>query len=557
MKKLFAATMSAVMTLSLTACSSSNSPSTAASDDASKAADTSETTAEGNKTVVTLAKENDVVSMDTSYATDGMSFEIIAATVQGLETVAEDGAIIPGIAESYETSNDDTTYTFKLRDANWDNGEPVTAEDFVFAWDTTVKNPEAEYAYLFGSDGACIKGADEILGGDKEATLDVKAIDDKTLEVNLTQKVPYFLFLTTFPVFYPINEAFFKEQGDNYGLTPENLLANGPYKLTEWTSGTNLKLAKNEAYWDANAIEVDEINVNIVPEASTSALDFEAGNTDFTKLNSTLVDKYKDNEAYDTFLEGYLWYLQYNMDNEILKNANIRKGLSTVVDRVDLTENVLKDGSVALGGFVPMQFALGPDGKDYVETGTEYFTETGDEALTKAKEYWEAGLKELGKDSVTLRLLYEPADPSKPAAEFIQSQLQQLPGLTIEMVSQEKKNRIELQKQGDFDIVLTRWGPDYADPTTYLNLMITGNSYNYGNYSNKEYDKLMKEAAATSDQEKRWEMLHEAEAILMEDLPVVGIFQVGGASLVNPKVTGIEDHSAGVPYLYYNLKKAE
>lgn len=194
MKKLFAATMSAVMTLSLTACSSSNSSSTAASDDASKAADTSETTAEGNKTVVTLAKENDVVSMDTSYATDGMSFEIIAATVQGLETVAEDGAIIPGIAESYETSNDDTTYTFKLRDANWDNGEPVTAEDFVFAWDTTVKNPEAEYAYLFGSDGACIKGADEILGGDKEATLDVKAIDDKTLEVNLTQKVPYFLF---------------------------------------------------------------------------------------------------------------------------------------------------------------------------------------------------------------------------------------------------------------------------------------------------------------------------------------------------------------------------
>ncbi len=125
------------------------------------------------------------------------------------------------------------------------------------------------------------------------------------------------------------------------------------------------------------------------------------------------------------------------------------------------------------------------------------------------------------------------------------------------MVSQEKKNRIEMQKQGDFDVVLTRWGPDYADPTTYLNLMLTGNSYNYGNYSNKEYDKLLKEAAATSDLEKRWEMLHEAEGILMEDLPVVGIFQVGGASLVNPKVTGIEDHSAGVPYLYYNLKKAE
>lgn len=553
MKKLFAVTMSAVMALSLTACSSS-------SDNAS--ADNSSTTNEATadtsgKTVVTLAKENDVISMNTAYATDGMSFEMIAATVEGLETVAEDGTIIPGIAESYETSNDDTTYTFKLRDANWDNGEPVTAQDFVFAWDTTIKNPEAEYAYLFGSDGACIKGADEILAGDKEGKLDMKAVDDKTLEVNLTQKVPYFLFLTTFPVFYPINEEFFNEQGKEYGLTPENLLANGPYKLSEWTQGTNLKLDKNEAYWDANAIEVDQINVNIVPEASTSALDFEAGNTDFTKLNSTLVDKYKDNEAYDTFLEGYLWYLQYNMDNEILKNDNVRKALSTVVDRTDLTENVLKDGSVALGGFVPMQFAVGPDGKDYVETGSEYFTDSGEDALKKATEYWEKALKELGTDSVTLRLLYEPADPSKPAAEFIQSQLQQLPGLTVEMVSQEKKNRIEMQKQGDFDVVLTRWGPDYADPTTYLNLMITGNSYNYGNYSNEEYDKLLKDAAATSDLEKRWEMLHEAEGILMEDLPVVGIFQVGGASLVNPKVTGIEDHSAGVPYLYYNLKKAE
>lgn len=558
MKKLFAVTMSAVMALSLTACSSSSAP---ADDSSSTGTDTETKTADASgNTVVTLAKENDVISMNSSYATDGMSFEVIAMTVEGLETIAEDGAVVPGLAESYETSDDETTYTFKLRDANWDNGDPVTANDFVFAWETTIHNPEAEYAYLFGSDGACVKGADEILNGDKEGKLDIKAVDDKTFEVHLTQKVPYFLFLTSFPVFFPINEAFYKEQGEDgkeYGLTPENLLANGPYKLTEWTSGTNLKLAKNEKYWDANSIGVDEININIAPEASTSALDFEAGNTDFTKLNSTLVDKYKDNEAYDTFLEGYLWYLQYNMDNDILKNENIRKALSTVVDRTDLAENVLKDGSIPLGGFVPKEFALGPDGKDYTETGTAYFTEQGDEALKKATEYWEKGLKELGTDSVTLRLLYEPSDPSKPAAEFIQSQLQQLPGLTIEMVSQEKKNRIELQKQGDFDIVLTRWGPDYADPTTYLNLMITGNSYNYGNYSNPEYDKLLKEAASESDLEARWKKLHDAEAILMEDLPVVGIFQVGGASLVNPKVTGIEDHSAGVPYLYYNLKKAE
>ncbi len=125
------------------------------------------------------------------------------------------------------------------------------------------------------------------------------------------------------------------------------------------------------------------------------------------------------------------------------------------------------------------------------------------------------------------------------------------------MVSQEKENRIEKQKAGDFDMVLTRWGPDYADPTTYLNLMLTGNSYNYGKYSSKEYDAKMAEAANAKSDEERWQKLQEAEAILMNDVPVVGVFQVGGASLINKNVTGIENHAVGVPYIYKNLEKKE
>lgn len=548
MKKFTSVACCALMALSLVGCSSG-------SKDSSSSSSTGSST--DGKTV-TLAKENDVISMNSTYATDGMSFEVIAATIEGLETMDKDGNVIPGIAESYDVSDDGLTYTFHLRDAKWSNDEPVVAADFVFAWNETIKSPEAEYSYLFGSDGACIKNADEILAGDDKLDLDVKAEDDKTLVVNLSKKCPYFLSLTTFPIFYPINEEFFETQGKDYGLKPENLLANGPYKLTSWTKGTSLDLEKNEAYWDADSIKVDTIHYNIVPEASTSALDFESGNTDFTKLNSTLVDKYKDDEAYKSFLEGYLWYLQYNYDNEALANENIRKAIGTVIDRKDLAENVLKDGSVPMGGFVPEKFTTGPDGKDYSETrDKEFYTETGDECLTEAKKYWEKGLEELGVKEVNLRLLYEPSDPSKPAAEFIQSQLEQLPGLKIEMVSQEKENRIELQKKGDFDVVLTRWGPDYADPTTYLNLMITGNAYNYGNYSNKEYDAKLKEAAEAKTDEERWKLLHEAEDMLMEDSPVVGIFQVGGASLVNPKVSGIEDHSFGVPYLYYNLEKQD
>ncbi len=564
MKKFLTVLTAGTMALSLAACSSSSSSSStgsgqsAASSTASSAAASATNTGTGKR--VTLAKENDVISMDTSYATDGMSFEMIAATIEGLETMDKDGNPVPAIAESYDVSDDELTYTFHLRDANWDNGTPVTANDFVFAWEETVHNPAAEYSYLFTQDGACVEGADDIVYNEKtDGKLSIKAVDDKTFEVKLSKKCPYFVSLMTFPVFYPINEEFFKEQGDNYALTADGLLANGPYKLTDWTKGASLTLDKNDAYWDKDNVKVDGIDVKIVPEASTSALDFESGNTDFTKLNSTLVDKYKDNEAYTSYLEGYLWYLQYNYANEYLANANIRKAIGTIIDRENLVENVLKDGSIAIGGFVPQDFAAGPDGKDYTEGAKKFYSEVGDDAVKAATKFWEDGLKELGKEGqpVTLRLLYEPADPAKPAAEFIQSELQKLPGLTIEMVSQEKENRIELQKQRDFDIVLTRWGPDYADPTTYLNLMITGNSYNYGDYTNSNYDQMMEDAANAATPEERWTKLHEPEELLMEDSPVVGIFQVGGASLVNPKVTGIESHSFGVPYIYKNLEKAD
>ena len=373
-----------------------------------------ESSSSGN--YVNLAKENDVISMDSRYATDGMSFEMIAATIEGLESVDADGNIIPALAESYDVSDDGLTYTFHLRDAVWSNDDPVTAQDFEYAWNATIKNPAAEYAYLFGSDGACIKNADEILGGDDSLDLAAKAVDEKTFEVELSKKCPYFLSLMSFPVFYPVNEAFAEEQGDQYALAAENMIANGPYKLVSWSKGNKLVLEKNDKYWD------------------------------------------------------------------------------------------------------------------------------------KAK-------KELGVDSITLSLLYEPSDPSKPAAEFIQSEIQKLDGITVEMVSQEKENRIEKQKARDFDMVLTRWGPDYADPTTYLNLMLTGNAYNYGDYSSKEFDTAMAEAANASTDEERWQKLQDAEAILMNDVPVVGVFQVGGASLINKKVTGIENHAVGVPYIYKNLKK--
>ncbi len=322
-------------------------------------------------------------------------------------------------------------------------------------------------------------------------------------------------------------------------------MACGPFKLVNWTKGNSLKLEKNENYWGADDVALEEINISIVPEPSSAALAFENGTTDYARLNSSLVDKYKDNPAYKSVLGSFLWYLQYNLDNPDLQNENLRKALAYVVDRDNLTQNVLKDGSIPAEGFVTRQLSNGPDGKDYRETTEGFFLERGEDTKKLAQEYFEKAKKELGKDEITLRFLFEPSDPSKSAAEFMQSEF-----ANIEMVSQEKNVRLKTQQNGDFDLVLTRWGPDYADPTTYLNVLVPGGSFNFGKYDSDEYKKALDEAANASTDEARWDALKKAEKIAMEDVAVAPIFQTGASDLLNPSVKHLVDNPVGVPFVY-------
>ena len=543
MKKSVTILCTAAACLSMAACGSGSS-SSSSEGDAGK--------------YLTIAKENDVVSLNTILAIDQKSFDVIGMFTEGLETLDADGNIIGAMAESYEMSDDQLTYTFHLRDANWSNGEPVTANDFVFAWNELAHNGEAEYSYLVTDDGACIKNGNEIVyDGNKDLELGVTAKDDKTLVVELDKRSPQFLSLMVFPSFYPINEEFYKAQGDQYGMTPENLLANGPFKVVEWTKGNTVKVEKNEDYWDADAVKLPGIIVNAVPDFATSALDFENGNTDWTQLNSTLIDRYKDNEAYKLEPESCLWYLEYNFDNKDLQNKNLRKAISTVVDREDLVTNVLKDGSTAMSGFVPTGFTTSPEGKDFVEGMEDVYNKVGDDAVKAAQEYLDKALEELGTDEVTLTLLCDSSDPAKPVAEYIQACTSKLKGLNLELQPQEKANRLAKLKSHDFDLALTGWIPDYSDPTAFLTLMASNNAYNYGSYSSEEYDAKLEEAAAEPDLSKRWKLLQEAEDILMEDVPVVGIYQMGGAVLQNPKVEGIDHHVFGISNLYKNAHFTE
>ena len=506
--------------------------------------------------ILKVAKDTELASMDQHIATDGLSFEVIAATIEGLYTSDADGNAIPAIAKSYDVSEDGLVYTFHLReDAKWSNGDPVTANDFVYAWRRLVDpNTASEYAFIM--DVAGVKNAASVNAG--EASLEelgVKAVDDSTLEVTLALPVPYFLQLMTFPSFFPMNEAFVTEKGADYAQSPDGLLANGPFKMTEWTQGHSFKVEKNDSYYDKGNVNIDGIEYKIMKDSQTAALEFESGNLDVVRLAGEIVDLYKENEAFTLIHEGYLWYIAPNEQLEELQNVHLRQALGRAVNKEQLTETVLNDGSTVANFIVPVTLATGPDGKDFRETSPNDYM-TYDVAV--AQEYWEKAKEELGIETLTLELLFEDTDSMKKCAEFIQSELQtNLPGLTIELKSQPKKNRLELMRAGDYQLGITRWGPDYADPTTYLDMFITGGSNNYPNYSSEEYDTLMNSIGKGDlvyDIEARWEAMKEAEELLIaRDAAALPMYQQGNTYLIDQQVKGIETHSVGVPFIYKNV----
>ncbi len=549
LKKLTSLLLALALMFSMTACGGDEAATDAEADKpATETEAGAETATEGGK-VLRLITNIDLNSMDAQITTDGLAFEVITSCTDGLYFMNLEGVPVPALADKTEVSEDGLTYTFTIKDAKWSNGDPVTAHDFEYAW-KRLGNPETKSEYNYMLDVAGIKNAKAVING--EAPIDdlgVKAVDDKTLVVELEKKVPFFLSLTAFTTFMPANQKFVESKGEEYGLSADATISNGPFKMVEWNQGTNWKLVKNPDYYDVENVKLDGIDYKVMLDTQSAVLEYEAGNADYVKLTGELVEQYKNHPDYSRELGAYLWYLSVNINKPNLENENLCMALKYAFDRTQIAENVLKDGSIPIYGFVPLKLAADANGKDFRETNGDILTDDKE----KAKEYWEKAKKEMGTDTVEIELLFEDSEQSKNVAEFLQADIQNtLPGVTINLKSQPKKTRLKLMDTQEYEMGLTRWGPDYQDPMTYLELFMENGLTNYAKYRNDEYQKLMEECLAAKDApDVRWQKMLDAEKVLMAAYGgPIPVYQVGDSALWNPKVTGVIPSTVGVKFKY-------
>ena len=499
--------------------------------------------------------QQEMPSADLSLATDTISFSALNNVYEGLYRLDKDNNPEPaGAAEKATISDDGLTYTIKLReDAKWSNGDAVTAADYVYGWQRTVSPKTAsEYAYLFSP----VKNADDITAGKTAVDqLGIKAVSDYELEITLTKATPYFDYLLAFPSFFPQNQKVIEENGSNYAQTSDNAVYNGPFTLTDFDgpgTDTEWSYTKNDTYWDKDNVKLSKIDVSVVKESSTSLNLFQDGKADDVILSGELAQQMANDKSFVSQPEATTSYLEMNQRDadSPFKNENLRKAISYAIDRDALVNSILGDGSIASTGLVPSNLTFSPSDK-------EDFTKAAGTELSyskkQAKEYWEKAKKELGITSLSFDILSSDTDSSKKITEYLQSAIQEaLDGVTVTLSPVPFSVRLDRSNSGDFDVVMGGWGADYADASSFLDLFVSGNSYNRGQWSNSDYDAAIKAASTTdvSDADKRWDDMVDAEKILMDTQGVIPLYQKAEAHLRNTKVKGVVAHGAGAQYDY-------
>ncbi|OIM84649.1 peptide ABC transporter substrate-binding protein [Oenococcus oeni] len=504
----------------------------------------------------------DMTTQDLSQMTDSYAFEVAANVQQGLLSRTSSGAPKAGLAKSWSHSKDGLTWTFHLRKGlKWSNGDPLTASDFVYAWQRTV-NPKtaSQYAYIYSG----IKNADAINSGKNKdlSSLGIKAKNKTTLVVTLEHPMPQFQNLMAFPVFFAQDKKFESSLGSKVGTSSSKQVYSGPYKFVGWNgSNKKFKLVPNKNYWDAKAVKNKGVNFQVVTDTTAALALYNKGELDQVTLSTPQqIKKYKNSKNFKIYNQSQTDYLEYNQTGKVkgLTNAKIREALNLATDRKTIANSVSEGLDSAATGITPAGLAKTATGGDFAKAAAKATAYAYN--IKKAKKLFAEGMKEVGLKKLTLTIEgSSDSTVTKSTLDTLQQSWSELPGLTVKEKLVPFKQRLLDQENHNFDVVLAAWSANYSEPLTFLNMFVTGGSNNDGSWSNKEYDALIKSASdknALSDTKRTADEI-KAEKVLYQNAGVNPVFWVNAATLSNSKVKGVQYFSSGAPYYFWNAYRSK
>ena len=502
----------------------------------------SSSSSSSSKNEINWCIPTEINTLDISKNTDTYSSIAIGNSGSNLLRRDKKGELKPDLAEKVEVSDDGLTYTATLRDnLKWSDGSDLTAEDFVYTWQRIVDPTTASH----------VLNAEEVIAGTKSVDeLGVKADGNKVI-FTLSSPSPQFMSLLSFTNFMPQSKAFVEKAGADYGTNSDKALYSGPYTVEDWngTSGT-FKLVKNKYYWDADNVKNEKVIIQTIKKPDTAVQMYKDGELDAAGISGTeaIYNANKNNKDVVQVPEATTSYLVYNETGTVpaLTNTKIRQALNLATDREGIVKAAIDTGSKAATALVPYGLETLPDGTDltdYVEPGYSY-----DEK--EATKLFKEGLAELGTDSVKLTITSDADSPvAKATVDYLKQTWEEaLPGLTVEEKFVTFKQRLEDTKNQNFDVALVLWGGDYPEGSTFYGLFTSNSSYNYGKFSNTDYDAAYKKAITTDalDPEAAAEDYKEAEKILYENAYYNPIYFRSTESLQNPSLKGLVRNSTGL-----------
>ena len=472
-------------------------------------------------------------SIDPQIVEDVSGSDIIRDLFEGLLNQDADGNLVPGVAETWSANDAKDVYTFNLRkNAKWSNGDPVTAHDFVYAWQRAV-DPETASPYSWFMEIMSIKNGAEAISGDvPPSDLGVKAVDDHTFEVQLTASLPYFAAMTTHATTFPTHKGIIETHGSDW-TKPGNMVSNGAYVLTEHVINERLVRERNPMYWNNGDTILEKVVALVIPDENLGFLRYLAGELDrgpvppgrFTQLK---VD-YPDQATSFPRLCNY--YYTFNLSDSgipAFKDARVRHALSYAIDRNVITEQILQGGQFPAYTFTPGATA----GFDVPKVDFAKMTQAERDA--KAVELMEAA--GYGKDNpLSFTMIYNTSESHKKIATVMAQMWKQKLGINATMENMEWKTFLDIRGKQDFEIARGAWCGDYNEASTFLDLLTTPSGYNDGKFSNAAVDKLMNDAKTSSDPSSNYTTV---ERILSAEMPVIPLYHYTGVFMLNAQLKG-------------------